>query len=108
MNLKASHHRENDDVNIGDEWGYDLEINGERPTNTIGVSAGDTLSFYAQITESDDNPDVGTGSTSHTITEDDIENGFEVSFDVYVTENGGRNSGQSAHFVVTFTFSPVD
>ena len=107
MNLKVRHSRE-DDVNIGDEWSYDIEIDGERPSKTIGVAAGDTLSFSATITESDDSPDTGTGSTSYTVTEDDIENGFEVAFDVYVTENGGRNSGQSAHFVVSFTFSPVE
>lgn len=107
MNLMVRHPRE-DDVSIGDEWSYDIEIDGERPSKTIGVAAGDTLSFSATITESDDSPDTGTGSTSYTVTEDDIENGFEVAFDVYVTENGGRNSGQSAHFVVTFTFSPVE
>ena len=105
MNVKTSHRRD-DDVNIGDEWGYDIEIDGEWAPKQMGVAVGQTLSFTAKITEEDDNPDVGTGSAKHTVTEEDIANGFEVSFDVYVTENGGKNSGKSAHFIVTYTFSP--
>ena len=96
------------DVNIGDEWSRDFLINDEDFYGTYGVSEGETLKLSAKITESDDNPDIGSGSVSHTVTEDDIAEGFEESFDVYVTENGGRNSGQSAHFVVTFEFTPVE
>ena len=104
MKLNVRYPRE-DDVNIGDEWSYDIKVNGERPSNTMGIAVGDKLSFSATITESDDNPDVGSKSTSHTVTEEDIANGFEVKMDVYVTENGGRNSGKSAHFVVIYTFT---
>ena len=107
MNVKARSSRE-DDVNIGDEWSRDFLINDEDFYGTYGVSEGETLKLSAKITESDDNPDIGSGSVSHTVTEDDIAEGFEESFDVYVTENGGRNSGQSAHFVVTFEFTPVE
>ena len=94
-----------DDNNTGNEWSYDFEINGEKVPDTMEVSVGDTITFSAKLTENDDIPDVGTGSASHTITEDDILNGFEVSFDVYVQENAGRNSGKSAHFVVNYRFS---
>lgn len=107
MNVRAKSHRE-DDANIGDEWSYVHLIDGEKFSGTYGVSVGETLELSAKMTESDDNPDIGSGSTSHTVTEDDIAEGFEESFDVYVTENGGRNSGQSAHFVVTFEFTPVE
>lgn len=65
-----------DDVSIGSEWSYDFQLNGER------------------------------ASLSHTVTEQDIANGFEKRMGVYVTENGGRNRGKSAHFAVTYTFSP--
>ena len=107
MNVKARSSRE-DDVNIGDEWSHDYWIDGENFYRTYGVSVGETLELSAKMTESDDNPDIGSGSVSHTVTEDDISEGFEESFDVYVTENGGRNSGQSAHFVVRFEFTPVE
>lgn len=105
MKLSVRHPRE-DDVNIGDEWSYDVQVNGERAYNEMGVAVGETLSFYAKFTEEDDNPDVGSAKTTHTVTEEDIANGFVVTMDVYVKENGGKNSGKSAHFVVTYTFSP--
>lgn len=105
MNVRTTHRRD-DDMNIGNEWRYEININGERASNTMGIAAGDTLSFNAQITEYDDDPDIGTGSATYTVTEEDLSKGFEIAFDVYVTENGGRYSGQSAHFIVSYLFSP--
>jgi len=103
--LVVRSHRTND-VNIGNEWSYSYEINGERVTSgDYTLSVGDSLTFKAIIIESDDNPDVGSNSKTHIITEDDLINGFSESFEVYVTENGGRNSGQSAIYHVTFEFS---
>ena len=107
MNLRVTHPRQ-DDVNIGDEWSYTNEINGERVYSTIGVAPGETLTLHTKISEDDDNPDVGENTTRYTVTEDDLKNGFTVTMDVYVTENGGKNSGKSAHFVVTYTFTPAN
>jgi len=104
MSLRVTHPRD-DDINIGDEWSYITEINGERTGREFAVAAGETLTFHAKFTESDDNPDVGEASKQYTVTEEDLLNGFTVTMDLYVTENGGRNSGKSAHFVVTFTFT---
>ena len=73
--------------------------------NEYAVSVGDTLSFYSRYTESDQDPDVGEASQTYVVTEEDLQNGFSVTMDLYVTENGGRNNGKSAHFVVTYTFS---
>ena len=39
------------------------------------------------------------------VTKDDIQHGFTITMDLYVKENGGRNSGKSAHFTVTYTFT---
>ena len=104
MFLRVRHIRQ-DDNNIGDEWSYDSQINGEHTSREYSVAVGDSLKCYIKITESDDNPDVGQASKTHVVTESDLENGFTVEMDVYVTENGGRNSGKSAHFVVTYEFS---
>ena len=104
MSLRVTNPRD-DDVNIGDEWNFHNEINGENPKNEYSVAVGDTLSFYSRYTESDQDPDVGEASQTYVVTEEDLQNGFSVTMDLYVTENGGRNSGQSAHFVVTYTFS---
>lgn len=107
MNLSVKHPR-NDDVNIGDEWSYDIQVNGERAPRSMGISVGDKLSFSAKITESDDNPDIGTAKTSYTVKQEDVDNGFEVKMEVKVTENGGRYSGKSAIFEVIYTFSPAN
>ena len=103
MSLRVTHPRD-DDNNIGDEWSYVTQINGENTTRDYVLAVGDKLEFYAKITESDDNPDVGEATTSHTVTEEDLVNGLTISVDVNVTENGGRNNGKSAHFVVTYNF----
>lgn len=107
MNLDIKRVRQ-DDLNIGNEWSYVILVNGESPSNTMGVSLGDTITFYAEFTESDDDPDVGSAEASYTVTQEALDQGFWVSTDLYVTENGGRYRGQSAHFVVTYTFSPVE
>jgi hypothetical protein len=94
-----------DNNNIGDEWSYINYVNGETSVSSISLSAGETVTVSSRYSEDDKNPDVGEGYASYTVTEDDLKNGFEVTYDFYVTENGGKNSGQSAHFTVTYTFS---
>jgi len=107
MKLKVSHSRE-DDNNIGDEWSYINEINGEPVSNTITISVGDNLVFSSKYTEDDSKPDVGEASKSYSVTEDDLVNGFEIQMDLYVTENGGKNKGKSAHFLVCYSITPND
>lgn len=104
FNLTISRIRD-DDNNIGDEWSHTRQINGETASNGhFTVAVGDTLTFYVRASEDDDVPDVGEATVTHTVTEEDFASGFSVEVEVYATENGGRNSGQSAHFVTTFTF----
>ena len=106
MRLVVTHPRD-DDNNIGEEWSYDVKINGEQTTSTIVLSPKEKLNCSAKFTEADKNPDVGEASTSYTVKEEDLLNGFTISMDLYVKENGGQNSGKSAHFIVTYTFSPI-
>ena len=106
MKLNIKRERD-DDINIGDEWSYVNEINGEKATNSYALSIGDRLSIHSKYTELDDNPDVGEASITYEVKEEDIINGFSVSFDVYVKENGGKNSGKKAHFIVTYSFTPI-
>ena len=104
MELKVTRER-TDDFNIGDEWSYTNEINGERTSKNIIVSVGDVLQFHSKYTESDNNPDVGEAYATHQVTADEYNNGFEVKLELYVTENGGQNRGESAHFIVTYKFT---
>ena len=94
-----------DDVYIGSDWSFEDTIDGEKVSNTKELSVGDTLTFYSKYTESDDNPDVGEASATHTVTEEDLQNGFTVTMDIYVIENGGKNKGEKAHYTVTYTFT---
>ena len=105
MSVRVSHPRQ-DGNNIGSEWSYYTSINNKSIEGTYLISVGETLYFYAQFIEDDSWPDIGEASGSYTVTEDDILNGFSVAMDLYVTENGGRNAGLSAHFLVTFSFTP--
>lgn len=111
-NFSVSVNRSREDSNnIGGDWSYYYSVNDEvistsyQNSNDFNLRLGDTVALYVKCEESDDNPDIGTSTVTHTVTELDMEEGFSVSMDVYVTENSGRNSGQSAHFIVTFTFS---
>lgn len=94
-----------DDNNIGNEWTYVYKVNGEtakRGDYLLGV--GDVISLFAEFTEADSKPDVGNASAKHTVTADDLTNGFTEKMNLSVTENGGKNSGKRAEFIVKFSF----
>ena len=42
---------------------------------------------------------------TYKVTEEDLVNGFTVPMELYVKENGGRNSGKRAHFDVEYNFT---
>ena len=106
MSVKVSQQRL-DSNSVGAEWSLALAINGAAVQSAYELRAGDTLTLYAKMTESDMNPDVGEAYTVYTVTEEDLANGFSVPLSVYITENGGRYVGQTAHFIVTFRFTAV-
>ena len=98
-----------DSNNIGNEWTYEYKLNGVNVKGNgekYDLKIGDKIIVEATITENDKYPDVGKGSITHTVTEDDLKNGFKVSFDVTVKENGGRYAGKTADFNVVFKFKP--
>lgn len=96
-----------DDNNIGKEWSYVIELNGETIPDTMLLAAGDALSFYARFTEADSKPDVGEASAVRTVTQEALQSGFEVMLELVVTENGGRNRNKAARFELIYSFSPV-
>lgn len=104
MHLNVTRSRE-DSNNIGDEWSYVTEINGESTKREYVISKGDVLDCHARFKEDDDNPDVGIASKKITVTEKDFQQGFTVTMDLYVRENGGVNKGDKAHFIVTYEFT---
>lgn len=104
MNLRVNYTRD-DDNNIGDEWSYMTEINGEVARGDYIVSAGEFIKLHAKFVEEDDKPDTGEVTQTYKVTEEDLENGFTVPMEFYVKENGGRNSGKRAHFKVEYKFT---
>ena len=104
MNIRVNYTRD-DDNNIGDEWSYMTEINGEVARGDYIVSAGEFIKLHAKFVEEDDKPDTGEVTQTYKVTEEDLENGFTVPMELYVKENGGRNSGKRAHFKVEYKFT---
>ena len=91
---------------VGNEWSQSFAVNGSavRSGSAVTLQAGDQVTVSARIEEADKRPDVGTGQTSRTVTEADLANGFSLSLDVTVRENGGRYSGNTCTWRVTFSF----
>lgn len=91
---------------VGNDWSQSFYLNGTQigRNSEITLSAGDTITVEATITESDKSPDVGNGGESYTVTQSDISNGFTIRFNVDVRENKGRYSGSVATWSVKFTF----
>ena len=92
---------------VGYNWKKEFFIDGEALTGSgvIELSAGDTVRVSADITEVDAYPDSGWNAVTKTVTQSDLNAGFTVAFDVYVSENRGRYSGYTAKWTVTFRFT---
>ena len=80
-------------------------VNGEVARGDYIVSAGEFIKLHAKFVEEDDKPDTGEVTQTYKVTEEDLENGFTVPMELYVKENGGRNSGKRAHFKVEYKFT---
>lgn len=91
---------------VGNDWWYYFEAGNEQLPATINCSVGDEVSLYAEITEDDNVPDVGSWDGYVIIEDGDFENGFTTSVDVYVYETSGRYAGNEAEFEVTWDFEP--
>lgn len=106
MKLNISRQK-TDNNNIGREWWTEYKINGER---TLGgeytLKVGDKISLYAKVVEEDKNPDIGENKKTHTVTKEDLIEGFSVSMEVKVRENGGQYAGTETVWEVTFSFGP--
>ena len=106
MQVSVSYDRLND-INIGHELSYYAEVDGDPLEDYIPekeIAVGQTIGILARVTEDDKDPDIGENYVEYTVTEDDIINGFEVSLNVDVEENGGRYIGKIANFIATVKF----
>lgn len=93
---------------VGKHWSKEFELNGEpiKGTAKITVENGDTITIECTITENDANPESGTFSRKIEITPEIMTKGISIEETVWVTENGGRYSGNSAEWRVEFSIKP--
>jgi hypothetical protein len=93
---------------VGNEWGSYFSVNGSKINSgdTITVKRNSSLSVYTEIVEYDNIPDVGQASYNFTVTPEYFEYGVMITQTIYVRENRGRYSGNTATWEVEYTFTP--
>lgn len=97
INMRASLQRNN---SVGNEWSYARYYNDKSVHDGFEVTGepGSSVEVGMEIIERDNSPDVGYESATIT-----LKDGYQTSFDVIVTENRGRYSGNEALFKVYVT-----
>ena len=93
---------------VGNDWSCTYSIDGDGLffSDTLIAAVGDTIKISAKVTENDSSPDVGRNSISRTLSYEDIVRGFTTSFYVYVKEDRGRYTGNTATVYIKLTFTP--
>ena len=93
---------------VGSSWTKEFIVNDSVFTGTekIGVNLGNAIELTCWLTENDTRPDSGRFFETIEITEEILKKGITISGSVSVRENGGRYSGNTAEWEVTFIVSP--
>lgn len=93
---------------VGNSWTKEFIVNDSVFTGTkkIGVNLGDAIELTCWLTENDTRPDSGRFFDTIEMTEEILKKGITISGSVSVSENGGRYSGNTAAWEVTFIISP--
>lgn len=96
---------------VGDLWEGAFKVNGislgTDNSTKLTVWQKKTITVESIIQEIDEITDKGTKKSKHKITENDLRNGFKTEHTVRVTENRGTYAGNSAEWLVTYTFKPI-
>ena len=95
---------------VGKNWTQYYEWNGMQAKDgkmEAFVAPGVELSVYARIREQDQKPDMTTEKTVYIPTAEDVIDGFSVEQNIKVSENAGRYAGNTAHWTITFIFTPI-
>ena len=93
---------------VGNSWAKTLFLNDEqvKGTGKVTVKDGDRITVEWVIEEYDKYPDTGNYYEVIDITPEIMTKGLTLEATVWVTENGGRYSGNSAEWRVTVTIKP--
>lgn len=98
-----------DSNHVGNNWSKTFEVNDEAFSSGSVITVDPDSQFTVRLTiqENDSKPDTDYYFARIAYSEELCENGYEVSETLYVTENGGRYSGNSAEWNITITITPV-
>ena len=93
---------------VGSNWSKGFYLNEEefKGTGKVTVENGDTITVGCWISENDKNPDTGGFTETIEITPEIMTKGLKIEKTVYVRENGGRYSGNTAEWSVVITIKP--
>jgi len=93
---------------VGNKWTKEFYLNQDqfKGNGKIKVENGETFSVGCIITENDANPEDDGFTEIIEVTPEIMQKGTTIEKMVYVTENGGRYSGNSAEWKVTITIKP--
>lgn len=93
---------------VGNEWRVYLGYNGSHiaSNDIVDIDLYDSIYVYTKFIEVDQYSDVGDDYFVYEISENDLDNGFEIYREVYVQENYGDFAGNVAIWHVRYTFSP--
>ena len=99
-----------DSNHVGDSWSKIFEVNNEVFSSGSMITVDPDSQFTVRLTiqENDSKPDTDYYFARITYSEELCENGYKISDSLYVTENGGRYSGNSAEWNITITITPVN
>lgn len=94
---------------LGDNWIKENSITGIEPktNDRFLCHVGDVVTIVTTITEDDiheNHHDVGTQTSTHIITEEDLSDGFKISQNVKVEEK--PSGDQYSRWKVVYTFKP--
>lgn len=105
---------------VGNEWVPAFYVNGQYAAwsssnenqqqyaldgETVSVSVGDTLPLQCVIVETDQYPDTGSYRENVTVTEEMLQHGATMTWNIEVEENRGRYKGNKAQWQVEVTLT---
>lgn len=94
---------------VGSNWKKYFSVNDEpfSSGSTITIDPESTFTIDLTIIEDDDRPDEGGYYEILSYSEELWKNGYAVSKEIFVTENGGKYSGNSATWKIKISITPV-
>lgn len=95
---------------VGNNWSKTFEVNGAACASgsVITIAPGSECEIRLTVQENDSRPESNSHFERIAFSEELCKNGYSVSDELYVRENGGRYSGNTAEWKFSITLTPVN